>query len=64
MSTNLIEPVPIEVHPFGRTLFGRKLIDLEAKVVDCNQEHWIKASHSLPKMGTLFLMLASNPLHQ
>ena len=27
--------VPIEVHPFARTLFGRKLIDLEAKVVDC-----------------------------
>jgi ribose 5-phosphate isomerase A len=26
--------VPIEVHPFARTLFGRKLIDLEAKVVD------------------------------
>lgn len=27
--------VPIEVHPFARTLFGRKLIDLETKVVDC-----------------------------
>ena len=27
--------VPIEVHPFARTLFVRKLIDLEAKVVDC-----------------------------
>jgi ribose 5-phosphate isomerase A len=27
--------VPIEVHPFARALFVRKLIDLEAKVVDC-----------------------------
>jgi ribose 5-phosphate isomerase A len=27
--------VPIEVHPFARTLFGRKLIDLDAKVIDC-----------------------------
>jgi ribose 5-phosphate isomerase A len=26
--------VPIEVHPFARALFVRKLIDLEAKVVD------------------------------
>lgn len=27
--------VPIEVHPFARALFVRKMIDLEAKVVDC-----------------------------
>jgi len=27
--------VPIEVHPFARALFVRKLIDLEARVVDC-----------------------------
>jgi ribose 5-phosphate isomerase A len=27
--------VPIEVHPFARTLFGTKLIDLDAKVIDC-----------------------------
>jgi ribose 5-phosphate isomerase A len=27
--------LPIEVHPFARALFVRKLIDLEAKVVDC-----------------------------
>ena len=27
--------VPIEVHPFARALFVKKMIDLEAKVVDC-----------------------------
>jgi ribose 5-phosphate isomerase A len=27
--------IPIEVHPFARALFVRKMIDLEAKVVDC-----------------------------
>jgi ribose 5-phosphate isomerase A len=27
--------VPIEVHPFARALFFKKLIDLKAKVVDC-----------------------------
>jgi ribose 5-phosphate isomerase A len=31
---NLDRAVPIEVHPFARALFVKRLIDLEAKVVD------------------------------